>query len=177
MPRLNVVDPASATGKAKELFDGPLKGMHINIFKGMANSPAGLNAYLQITGALKQGVLSDAERETIQLAVSQVNGCDYCLAAHTMLGKNAGLTEEQTVAIRRNDATGDAKLDALTRFTVAVQEKKGFVSNDELSAFRGAGYDDAAVVEVAATIAAITFTNLFNHIHETDVDFPAAPAV
>ena len=177
MPRLNVVDPANATGPAKEALDGPLKGMHINIFKGMANSPAGLGVYLGISGALKHGVLSEAEREAIMLAISQITGCDYCLAAHTVLGKKAGLTDDQILSVRRNDATGDAKLDALTKFTVAVQEKKGYVSDEELAAFRAAGYDDAAVVEVAANIALITYTNLFNHINETEVDFPAAPAV
>ncbi|MEM7622347.1 MAG: carboxymuconolactone decarboxylase family protein, partial [Planctomycetota bacterium] len=158
-------------------FDGPLKSMQINIFKGMANSGAGLNAYLQLSGALKEGALSDAEREAIQLAVSEANGCDYCLAAHTMLGKNAGLTEDQITGARRGSVEGDAKLAALVTFVTALHEKKGFATDEDLAAFRSAGYDDGHVVEVIGTYALITFTNFFNHVHDTPIDFPAAPAL
>lgn len=177
MPRLSVVDPATATGRVKEIFDGPLAQMKLNIFKGMANSPVGLEAYLGLSGALKSGSLSDKERETIQLAVSQLASCDYCVAAHTVLGKGAGLTEEQTIQARRGSVSGDSKLDALARFAVALHEKRGFVSDDDLSAFKAAGYDDGAVVEAIATYTLITFTNFFNHVNETEVDFPAAPAL
>ena len=177
MPRLNIVEPATATGRAKEIFDGPLKAMQLNIFKGIANSPAALDFYLNASGALKQGVLTDAEREAFQLAVSEANGCDYCLAAHTHLGKGAGLSEDQTVQARRGRIEGDAKLGAITAFAVALHEKRGYVSDDDLSAFKSAGFDDAAVVEAIATYALITFTNFFNHVHQTEVDLPAYPAL
>ena len=104
MPRLNVVDPASASGPVKEIFDGPLKGKHLNIFKGMGNSPAALNFYLAGSGALKDASLSSKEQEVVQLVFAQGNGCDYCQAAHTHIGKGAGLSEEQTVAARTADS-------------------------------------------------------------------------
>lgn len=176
MPRLNVVDPTSTTGKVKEIFDGPLAGKHINIFKGMGNSAAALQAYLGIAGALKEGALTDQEREVIALAVGETNNCGYCVAAHTALGKMVGLTEEQTVEARKVQM-GDAKLDALAKFVKAVHEKNGFVDDSELDAFKSAGYDDGHVAEVAAAYALNIYTNVINHINETEVDFPAPPSI
>ena len=177
MPRLNTIEPASATGRAKEIFDGPLAGKHLNIFKGMANSPAVLDTYLGIAGALANASLSSKEQEAIQLVVAEANNCDYCLGAHTMIGKGAGLTEEQTIQARKGAITDDAKLEALTRFASAVHEKKGFVSDEDIANFKSAGYDDGAVAEVAAVYAQAVFTNFFNHINETDLDLPAAPSI
>src|SRR5262249_12928664 len=100
MPRLSVVEPSTATGKVKEIFDGPLKGKHLNAFKGMGNSAAALNAYLALSGALAHGMLNVKEREVIALATAELNACGYCLAAHTTFGKMAGLTEPQMLAAR-----------------------------------------------------------------------------
>ncbi len=177
MPRLNVVDPQTATGTVKEIFEGPLAGKHFNIFKGLANSPTGLKAYLGLNEALGAGSLSDKEKEAVALVVGELNGCDYCVAAHTAIGKQAGLAEDQTIAIRKGDATGDAKLDALATFARALNEKRGWVTDEDLEAFRAAGYDDAAVVEVITAYALNVFTNTFNHVNGSVVDFPAAPAV
>lgn len=176
MPRLNTIDPSTATGKAKELFDGPLKGKHLNIFKGMANSPAGLQAYLGMSGALAEGSLTAAEREIVALVTAQQNDCEYCLAAHTYMGKGAGLSEAQTIAARRGDLD-DAKLGALVTFTRSLLEKKGFADEGDLRAFKDAGYDDGDVVEVIAAVALNFFTNYFNHVNGTDVDLPQAPAL
>ncbi|MEM8756855.1 MAG: carboxymuconolactone decarboxylase family protein, partial [Planctomycetota bacterium] len=112
MARLSTIEPAQATGKAKEIFDGPLAGKHLNIFKGMANSPAGLEFYLGGSGALANASLSAAEQEVIQLVFAQANDCDYCQAAHTAMGKGAGLSEDQTIAARKGGDLGDAKLSA-----------------------------------------------------------------
>jgi uncharacterized peroxidase-related enzyme len=176
MPRLNTIDPKHATGKAKEIFDGPLKGKHLNIFKGMANSPAGLQAYLGMAGALNGGTLTGKEREVIALVTAQQNDCAYCLAAHTYMGKNEGLSEAQTLAARRGDLD-DPKLGALAAFTRTLLEKKGFADEGDLRSFKNAGYDDGHVVEVIATVALNFFTNYFNHVNGTDVDLPAAPAL
>ncbi len=176
MARLNTVDPASATGRAKEIFDGPLKGKHLNIFKGMANSGAMLDAYLGLAGALGKSSLSAAEQEVIHLAISEQNNCGYCVAAHTMLGTNAGLTEEQTVEARKGHM-GDAKLGALANFALALHEKKGFVTDEDLAKFKGAGYDDAGVCDAITTYALAIMTNYFNHVNDTSVDFPPAPAL
>ncbi|MFG0325702.1 MAG: carboxymuconolactone decarboxylase family protein [Phycisphaerales bacterium JB037] len=176
MPRLNVVDPATAEGRAKELFEGPLKGMHANIFKGIANSGAALDFYVQASGALKNGLLTGAEREVIQLTIAQANDCDYCLAAHTAIGKMEGLSEDQTVAARKG-TLDDAKLAALSKFAGTLHEKRGWASDDDLAAFKSAGYTDGHVPEVIAGIALAYFTNYFNHTHDTEVDFPAAPKI
>ena len=172
MPRLNTVDPSAATGRARELFDGPLKGKHFNIFKAMANSPAVLDTYLAMSAELSKASLSAKEQEVIQLAVGRANDCGYCQAAHTAIGKGAGLSEEQTVQARRGRVEDDPRLEALARFALALHEKRGFVSDDDLNAFKGAGFDDGAVGEVIAVYALATLTNYFNHVNQTEVDFP-----
>jgi uncharacterized peroxidase-related enzyme len=177
MPRLATIDPAKATGKVKEIFDGPLKAMQLNIFKGMANSPAGLEFYLNASGALAHASLSKKEQEVVQLVFAQANDCGYCLAAHTHIGKGAGLTEPQTVAARKRGDLGDAKLTALTRFAAAFHEKRGHVSDADVQAFKAAGYTDGAVVEVIATAALASYTNWFNHVNQTPVDLPTPPTI
>jgi len=93
------------------------------------------------------------------------------------LGKGAGLTEEQTVAARQGSVPGDARLDALAKFTAALVEKKGWVTDEDVAALRDAGFNDGHIAEVVANFALATFTNYFNHVNETEVDFPAAPAL
>jgi uncharacterized peroxidase-related enzyme len=178
MGRLNTVNPNEASGRVKEILDGPLSQVKDkNIFKAMANSPVGLEAYLGLGGALKQGNLSGKEREVIALALGEANGCDYCTAAHTAIGQGEGLSEDQTVAARKGDSLGDEKLDALRTFAIAVNEKKGFVSDQDIKDFKDAGYTDAEVVEVVANVAMNMYTNMFNHVNETEVDFPKVPAI
>lgn len=177
MPTLTPVDPANATGEVKEIFDGPLKGKHLNIFKGMANSPATLKSYLQLSGALAGGLFDAKEREVIQLVSAETNGCGYCLAAHTAIAKGAGLSEQQTIDARQGTLPGDAKLDALARFTQALLEKKGYPSKGDLDAFTGAGYTLAHAAEVVPNLALAFLTNYFNHFNDTPVDFPAAPSL
>lgn len=160
----------------KEIFDGPLKGKHLNIFKGMANSAAVLDAYLGLAGAVGKSGLSAAEREAIQLAIGQQNNCDYCLAAHTKIGIASGLTSDQTVEVRRGKPS-DPKLAALTRFALALHEKRGHVSDDDLKSFKAGGYTDGHIGEVVAVYALAVFTNYFNHVNDTAIDFPAPPAI
>lgn len=177
MPRLNVVEPSSATGTVKEIFDGPLQGMHFNIFKGFANSPALLKGYVGLAGALSEGVLSKKEAEVVALTLGEANGCDYCTAAHTAIGQSAGLTQEETMQARLGSIADDPKLDALARFTTAIHEKKGNVGDEDVEAFRGAGYGDDAIAEVIGHYALNTLTNYFNHVNQTAVDLPAAPKI
>ncbi|MBU6413796.1 MAG: carboxymuconolactone decarboxylase family protein [Planctomycetes bacterium] len=176
MSILTTIDPASATGAAKEIFDGPLKGKHFNIFKAMANSPAALQAYLGFSGALSKGVFTAKEVEVIHLALGEARSCDYCVAAHTAIGKGAGLTEGQTIEARRG-ALADKKLDALAKFVLILDEKKGHASAKDVADFRNAGFTDAHVVEAVAQLALATYTNYFNHVNQTAVDFPAAPKI
>jgi len=177
MARLNIVNPSESTGRVKEIFDGPLKGMEINIFKGLANSPVGLEAYLGLAGAQKAGKLSGPELEAVALTIGEANNCEYCVAAHTVLGQKAGLTEDQTVTIRKGDPTGDARIDAISAFARSINDNRGFVSDEDIQSFRNAGFGDDAIVEVLVTVALNTFTNYFNHINKTEVDFPAVPAL
>lgn len=176
MPRLKVIDPATATGRSKEIFEGPLAGKHFNILKGLANSGAGFQAYLALSGALKEAALTTQERELVALLMAELNSCDYCLAAHSSAGKRLGLTEDQMLDARNGTAT-DPRHRALLAFTTALHEKKGFVSDEDLEDFRSVGYDDGHIVEVIATYALNLYTNYFNHVNETPVDFPAAPAL
>ncbi|MFN7613865.1 MAG: carboxymuconolactone decarboxylase family protein, partial [Phycisphaerae bacterium] len=108
----------------------------------------------------------------IQLAVGQANNCEYCVSAHTAIGKGAGLSDEQTVEARRG-ALQDAKLNALAKFALAVHEKRGFVSDADVAAFKSAGYSEGAIAEVVANYARATYTTYFNPVHVTPVDFPA----
>ena len=177
MPRLNVVDPTTATGAAREIFEGPLAGKHINIFKGFANSPATLKGLLGLKGGLGEGTLTPVEGEIIALIVGESNNCEYCVAAHTTIGKSIGLTEDQTVAARNGDSLGEAKLDSFATFVRSLHEKRGFVADEDLETVRAAGYDDGAIVEIIGHYALNTLTNVFNHVNETEVDFPAVPAL
>jgi uncharacterized peroxidase-related enzyme len=177
MPRLPIIEPATATGRAKELYEGPLKGKHLNIFKGMMNAPAAVEAYLGIGAALKSASLTAKEQEIVQLAVVEANGCQYCASAHTAIGKGAGLTDEQIIGARRGSVEGDKRLNALAKFASAVYEKRGLVSDAELKSFREAGFTDQAIAEVVAVYTQAILTSTFNHLNDTAVDFPLAPAI
>ena len=176
MPRLNVVEPDEATGKTAELYQASNDafGTVFNLFKGLANAPLALEAYMTLDKLIAQGKLSAAERDVVRLAASQYNDCNYCLAAHTMTGSMNGLTAEQMLAVRHGSPDDD-KHAALVDFTNRVLETHGYVSDKDLENFRAAGYADEHVAEIVTILAQKTLSNLFNHIHDTELDFPAAP--
>jgi uncharacterized peroxidase-related enzyme len=178
MARLNVVTPAQATGQTKALYDaiqGAI-GMVPNIYQGLGNSPTALEGALHTDGLLKKGQLSGAEIEAIKLAVSQAYGCDYCLAAHTLLGKKAGLSDADALSIRRGTAQ-QPKIGALVKFVNAALQPQSRISDADLVAVKAAGYNDAQITEAVQAIAQTVYTNLFNRVHKTPLDFPAAPAL
>ena len=144
--------------------------------RAMANAPAVLDGYLSLSGALGKGALSAKTREQIALAVGQANGCDYCLAAHSAIGKMVGLTADQILDSRRGTSV-DSKTDAIIRFARQVVEKQGRVTDADLADARIAGLDDSAVAEIVANVALNIFTNYFNHVAETDIDFPKAEPI
>lgn len=176
MTRLQTVSAESANGKVKELFEAvnAKLGMVPNMMRAMANSPAVLEGYLGLNGSLSGGSLSAKNREQLALAISEANGCEYCLAAHSAIGKMVGLTGEQIRDSRLGTAV-DAKTDALLHFARHVLEARGRVSDTELDEIRRAGFDDGAIAEVVAHVALNVLTNYFNNVAETKVDFPAAP--
>ena len=175
MSRIPTIDPKQATGKAQELLGGVQAklGMTPNLMRVMANSPAVLEAYLQFSGLLGHGTLSAQTREQIALAVGQANSCDYCLSAHSAIGKTVGLTAKQIRDARRGTAV-DGKSNAILQLATQLVENRGFVSDSDLAAARVAGVADAEIAEVVANTALNLFTNYFNHVAETEVDFPAA---
>jgi len=174
MSRIPTIEREEATGKAKELLNGVQAklGMTPNMMKAMANSPAVLDAYLQFSGSLGRGELSAKTREQIALAVAEANSCDYCLSAHSAIGKTVGLTPEQIRDARIGTGV-DGKSNAILQLATQLTEKRGFVSDSELAAARDAGVADAEIAEVVANTALSLFTNYFNHVAETDIDFPA----
>ena len=177
MSRLNLIASETAGDRARTLLDAVQHklGLVPNMTRAMANSPAVLDGYLQLSGALSKGSLSARLREQLSLAVGQANGCDYCLAAHSAIGKTVGLTAEQIQDSRRGTAV-DAKAEALIRFALDVLEARGKVSDEAPAAVRAAGFDDGVIAEVVAHVALDVFTNYFNNVARTDVDFPnAAP--
>ena len=178
MPRLQQVAPETVTGKTAELFQGVQKklGMVPNLMRVLGNSPAALQAYLQFSGSLATGTLDAKQRERIALAVAQANKCDYCLAAHSALGKMAGLTQEQIRDARQGHAT-DASSDALIRFARKVVTARGHVSDSDLAELRKHGFTDGQIAEVIGNVALNILTNYFNHVAETDVDFHPAEAL
>ena len=175
MNRLHSIPVAEATGQAAQLFaaiNGAV-GMVPNAYVGIgSNSPHALEAGLHLDAALKKGSLSGREIEAVKLVVSEVADCDYCLAAHTMIGKMHGLDAAAMTALRRGEASGDAKLDALASLARTLVETRGHVPADVLDAVRRAGYSDAQIVDVVLAITSITFTNLFNRLNDTPLDFP-----
>jgi len=177
MPRLTVVDPATAEPRTRALLDKVERALGVtpNMMKAMASSPAVLDAYLSFSGALSKGRLPAAVQEQIALVTAVANECGYCLAAHTVLGAKAGVSEEDLVSGRHARAA-DPKVEAALRFTLAVISTKGFVADADLAAVRAAGYDDGEIGEIVAAVALNTFTNYFNSVGETQLDFPAVDA-
>ena len=170
---------ANATGRTAELFAAIKSklGKVPNAYDAIgSNSPVALDALLKFDAALAETSLSKQEIEVVKLAVSEVAGCDYCLAAHTLMGKMAGLAPEAVLAARRGSATANPELDALSTFVRRVVGSTGTVPPDVVAAFKAAGYTDAQVVDTIFAISSITFTNLVNRVNDTVLDFPKAPS-
>lgn len=176
MQRLPAIDPAVATGKTKTLLDGVQAklGLTPNIARTMANSPAVLDAYLGFSGGLAKGELSAKVREQIALVVSEANTCGYCLAVHTTLGKAHGLTDSEMLDSRCGGAE-DPRTAAALGFARKVVRERAQVAGEDVAALRHIGYSDGEIAEIVANVALNMFTNYFNHIAGTDIDFPAAP--
>ena len=148
-----------------------------NLFRIVSNSPAALEGYVGLNGALAKGALDAKTRERIALAVAEFNGCGYCLAAHSYLGQNlAKLSGDEILANRRGRST-DAKADAAVRFATDIVRARGQVGADAVTAVRAAGYSDAEIVEIVAHVALNTLTNYVNEVLGTEIDFPQVEAL
>jgi len=170
---LNKVNIQTLTGEAKATISKLGPGANLNIFQYMINSPPAVEAYTSISACLKKTTLAPKEIEVMQLRIGELNGCEYCQAAHTHVGKNSGLTEEQTIEARKGKME-DPKLNALVEFVTAVHETKGKVNADAIEKFKSAGYTDANIVDVCLNFSIAILTNYFNNINQTPVDLPPA---
>ena len=176
MSRLSVPKIENATGATAEVYAQLKKaiGSVPNTFAAIgAHGPAALKAILQADGVLASGSLSKRDQETIKLVISGVAGCDYCVAAHSLLGKLAGLKPEELRNIRDRKPTGNVRRDALIAFVRKLAEGSGTVSDEDFAAIRAAGYSEAQLVDISLAFATTAFTNIFNRINDTAIDFPA----
>jgi uncharacterized peroxidase-related enzyme len=175
MPR--IAQPASiadAPEASRPLLAAVVKqlGSAPNLFRLVATSPQALEGYLALSGALGKGALPAATRERIALAVAEINGCDYCLSAHSYLGKNLARLDDAEITANRNGASNDPKADAAVRFAAKVTRERGHISDADFAAVREAGYSDAQIIEIVQHVALNSWTNYFNEVFRTEIDFP-----
>jgi uncharacterized peroxidase-related enzyme len=178
MSRITIPPTAEAAPLASRPLLAAVKGMLgsvPNLFRLVANSPAALEGYLGLNGALAKGALDARTRERIALAVAQVNDCGYCLAAHTYLGKNVAKLDSDEMMANRQGGSNDAKAAAAVNFAVAVTRARGHIADADLDTVKGAGYTEGEIVEIVLHVALNTLTNYINSVAETDIDFPVVP--
>ena len=175
--RIETLNPETTSGESKELFNAVNKklGFIPNLIKVFGNSPATLKAYLSLGELTGSGNFNAKFREQLALAIAEENSCNYCLSAHTAIGKMSGLTDEQTEQ-NRQGLSDDIKTQAGLQFAQLVTKNRGVVSNEELQTVKDAGYTDGDVLEIVLNVVSNTLTNYVNHIAETEVDFPKVEA-
>jgi uncharacterized peroxidase-related enzyme len=179
MQRLTAIEPESATGKTKELFQAVQArlGSVPNMFRTLGNSPAVLEGYLAFNTAMSGSTLGAKMGELIALAVANANGCDYCNAAHTFIGEKMVRIDAASIAAARLGMSADAKTQAALGFARILVQKRGHVSPAEVNALKAAGYTDAGIAEIVGHVALNIFTNLFNTAAGVEVDFPQVDLV
>lgn len=179
MPRINAptIETAPAASQPQLAAVKKQLGVVPNLFRTIAHSPAALEGYLSLNGALTKGSLDAATRERIALAIAEFNGCGYCLAAHTYIGKNLAKLSDSEIESNRSGRSSDAKADAAVVFAAKVISTRGHVSEADLSAVRAAGLTEADIIEIIAHVALNTLTNYVNEVAGTIVDFPAVSAL
>lgn len=176
MPRIPTPASIEAAPQAAQPLLSAVKSMLgsvPNLFRLVANSPAALEGFLGLNGALASGQLNAQTRERIALAVANVNHCGYCNAAHTVLGKMAKLSDDE-ISLARAGTSADHKANAAVSFAKLVTQKRGMVSDADVAAVKAAGYSDAELVEIVSHVALNTLTNYVNEVFKTEIDFPHA---
>ena len=176
MSRLSVPNLVSDTGPSGQVYAQIKKAISSvpNTFAAIAaHGPAALKSVLAADTVLATGTLTKRDQEVIKLVISAAGGCDYCVAAHNHLARLAGLKPEELRQIRDGRPSGDAKRDALVGFVRKLATSSGTVSDDDFAAIKAAGYSDAQLVEISLAFATTVFTNVFNRINDTEIDFPA----
>lgn len=175
MRPFNVLTRDDVTEQNQQIFDDleSKVGFVPNIYATYAYSANAPARYLAFANGKTS--LNNKEKEVVNLAVSQANGCTYCQAAHTAIGKMNGFSEEQTIELRQGNASFNEKFDALAKLAKAITENRGKISDELLENFFNAGYTKENLVDVILGIGDKTTTNLLHNVTEVPVDFPAAP--
>jgi uncharacterized peroxidase-related enzyme len=173
MARVAVIDPQTATGEAKALLDAVQSGLGMvpNFIRILANSPAALQAFLGLHGIAGAGALDPKTRERIALTVAEQNECQYCVSAHTAIGRKAGLDGDEMLA-NRAGRSSDRKAEAALTFARALVEHTGAVTSAEIDSVRAAGHSDAEIIEIITHVAMNVFTNLLGKATQVEIDFP-----
>jgi uncharacterized peroxidase-related enzyme len=176
MTRIAPLNPADASPAITETLAAVKAklGLLPNLITTLAHSPGALNGYLALSGALADSLLDARQREIVALAVGQANACGYCLAAHTAIGKGAGLNADAIAAARHGDGGTPADA-ALARFARVLTETRGNATDADYRAFLAGGFSPGQALDVVALVALNTLTNYTNHLAGTVVDFPAVP--
>jgi uncharacterized peroxidase-related enzyme len=169
---------ADAPAASQPMLEAVKKQLGVvpNLFRLVSTSPTALEGYLGLSGTLAKGKLPAPTRERIALAVAEINGCNYCLSAHTYLGKNLAKLDDAEMTANRSGASNDPKADAAVRFAAKVVRERGHVAEEDVRAVKLAGYDDAQVIEIVLHVAFNTWTNYINEIAKTEIDFPVVSA-
>ncbi|WGD51468.1 peroxidase-related enzyme [Bradyrhizobium sp. CB1650] len=178
MTRATALKPEQVPAESKPILDAFTKniGFTPNMMATFAQSPIAFNAWAALLGSLSK-VLDVKTRDSIGLAVSEVNGCNYCLSVHSFTAKHMAKLPAEDVILARKGHARDPKRDAAVQFARKVIERRGHVTEADLQAVRDAGYTDANIMEIVALVAMYSLTNFFNNVFNPDKDFPAvAPA-
>ena len=173
MARVQVINPQTATGDAKNLLDAVQSQLGItpNFIRVLANSSKALEGFLGLYGALGSISIGKPTQERIALAIAEGNGCQYCVSAHTAIGRGAGLSNEE-MALNRQGTSSDAKASAIVGFAKALNTNMGEITSGEFDAARTAGLSDAEIVEVITVVALNIFTNILGKATRVEIDFP-----
>lgn len=177
MSKFTVPTRGEVSEKNQAIFDNLKKSLGTvpNLYAVMAYSDTALSNYLTFQNA--KTTFTNKEKQAINLVVSQVNECTYCQAAHTVLGKMNGFTEEQTIEIRKGGAGFDSKINALVALAKEVTIKKGFINENVLNNFFTEGYAKAQVVELVMLVAEKIAMNYLHAVTNVDIDFPIAKSI
>lgn len=141
-----------------------------NLLATMAESPALLEAYMAVSGIFGNGCLTETERQIILMTNNRLNGCTYCMAAHTSISQMAGVPDDVIDALRNNTPIADGKLEALRQFSAVIHESRGWPSDEQINLFLDAGYRPEAVFEVILGTGLKLMSNYTNHIADTPLD-------
>lgn len=177
MTRFDIHTPETAPEASRPILEGAQKALGFvpNLYGTFAGAPALLQAYTQVGQLFDQTSFTPTERQVVLLATSFVNGCDYCMAAHSTIAAMQKLPADVVQALRDGEPIADPKLEALRRFTVQLVEKRGWADDADVDAFLAAGYTKEQVLEVVLGVGMKTLSNFTNHLGATPLDAAFQP--